>query len=130
MDISLQRVLSLISKKPDGHYVHGAKKNFCELIGAPTNIVNEWERGTSRSYRGYLYAIAAKYDVSVEWLKGETDDMGGTGRLRESVEKEKLGSQQATERAKEFVQLFEALTPDQQEFFLAQLRGVVNPQDK
>ena len=74
MDITLERVLSLIPRKPDGKYVHGAKKAFCLDIGAPSNIVNEWERGVSKSYNNYLYAIAAKCNVSVEWLKGETDE--------------------------------------------------------
>ena len=35
-----------------------------------------------------------------------------------------------TGRKKEFVQLFDKLTPEQQDFFLAQLRGVVDSQDK
>lgn len=74
MDKTLERILSLIPHKPDGRYVHGAKKDFCVSIGAPPNIVNEWERGASKSYNNYLYQIAAKYDVSVEWLKGETDE--------------------------------------------------------
>ena len=74
MDITLERILSLIPKKPDGKHVHGAKKEFCETIGAPPNIVNMWERGDSKSYNSYLYAISAKYDVAVEWLKGETDE--------------------------------------------------------
>ena len=74
MDITLERVLSLIPRKPDGKCVHGAKKVFCLDIGAPSNIVNEWERGVSKSYNNYLYAIAAKHNVSVEWLKGETDE--------------------------------------------------------
>lgn len=74
MDISLQRILSLIPKKPDGKYVHGEKKKFCERIGAPVNIISEWESGKTQSYRSYLYAISAKYGVSVEWLKGETDE--------------------------------------------------------
>ena len=73
MDITLERVLSLIPKNKNGKYQHGEKKKFCEKIGAPTNIINEWERGTSKSYRNYLYAIADKYNVSVEWLKGETE---------------------------------------------------------
>ena len=73
MDITLERILSLIPKKPNGDFVHGAKKKFCEEIGAPTNIVNEWVRGVSKSYRNYLYQISAMYHVSVEWLKGETD---------------------------------------------------------
>ena len=74
MEKTLERILSLIPKKPDGKYVHGAKKEFCLEIGAPSNIINEWERGVSKSFNNYLYAIAAKYNVSVEWLKGETDE--------------------------------------------------------
>lgn len=74
MDIMLERILSLIPKKPDGKYVHGAKKEFCESIGAPVNIVSEWEAGKTKSYRNYLYAISNIYNVSVEWIKGETDE--------------------------------------------------------
>ena len=74
MDITLERIFSLIPKKPDGKFVHGAKKNFCDSIEAPPNIMSEWERGISKSYRNYLYAISAKYNVSVEWLKGKADD--------------------------------------------------------
>jgi len=74
MDVTLERIFSLIPKKPNGKFVHGAKKIFCESIEAPPNIMSEWERGISKSYRNYLYAISAKYNVSVEWLKGETDD--------------------------------------------------------
>lgn len=74
MDISLERIMSLLPKKPDGKIVHGAKKKFCEEIGAPPNIFSEWERGVNHSYRNYLYQISAIKRVSVEWLKGETDD--------------------------------------------------------
>lgn len=74
MDITLERMLSFIPKKPDGKYVHGEKKKFCEKIDAPINIVSEWEAGKTKSYRNYVYATAACYNVSVEWLRGETDD--------------------------------------------------------
>ena len=74
MDIMLERMLSLIPKKENGKYVHGAKKEFCEAIGAPTNIVSEWEAGKTKSYRNYLYVVSAKYNVPVEWLNGETND--------------------------------------------------------
>ena len=70
----LERMLSLIPRKPDGKFVHGAKKAFCESIGAPVNIVSEWEAGKTKSYRSYLYNVSAVYNVSVEWLRGETDD--------------------------------------------------------
>lgn len=74
MDIVLERMLSLIPKKPDGKYVHGAKKIFCEKIGAPTNIISEWESNKTKSYRNYIHAAAMAYNVSVEWLKGETNE--------------------------------------------------------
>lgn len=73
LDITLCRMLSLIPKKPDGKYVHGAKKEFCNKIGAPTNIISEWETGKTKSYRNYIYVVAMTFGVSVEWLKGETD---------------------------------------------------------
>lgn len=108
MDITLERILSLIPKKPNGKYVHGAKKEFCEEIGAPTNIVNEWERGASKSYRNYLYQISAKYNVSVEWLKGETDiknpaSISGDGQSEASILFEAF--QRAPENIQESVRL-------------------------
>lgn len=73
MDITLERILSLIPKKPDGTFVHGGKKDFADTINLPHNIVAEWVRGKNKSYKNYLYEISAKYNVSVEWLRGETD---------------------------------------------------------
>ena len=72
-DIMLERILSLLPRKPDGKYVHGSKKAFADSLGLPHNIVMEWESGKSHSYRNYLYEISDTYNVSVEWLKGETD---------------------------------------------------------
>lgn len=77
MDIVLERILSLIPKKENGDFVHGSKKEFCQKIDAPTNIVNAWVRGTNHSYRNYLYRIASEYDVSVEWLEGKTAKKNG-----------------------------------------------------
>lgn len=79
MDILLERMLSLIPRKPDGKYVHGAKKIFCENIGAPTNIISEWETGKTKSYRNYIHAAAMAYNVSVAWLKGETNEKSPVG---------------------------------------------------
>lgn len=73
MDITLERILSLIPKKPDGSFVHGAKKEFSEQLNLSHNLVTMWISGKSRSYEQKLYEISDKYNVSVEWLKGETD---------------------------------------------------------
>lgn len=74
MDTTLERILSLIPKKPDGSPVHGAKKDFCEKIGLAPNTMTEWIAGRSQSYLKYLYQIAEAYGVSVAWLRGETDE--------------------------------------------------------
>lgn len=74
MDIVLERILSFIPKKPDGKFVHGAKKDFSEKIGLNhPQIISDWIAGRNSSYKNYVYQIAAAYNVSVEWLRGETD---------------------------------------------------------
>lgn len=75
LDIMLERILSLIPKKPNGDFQHGALKKFAQSVGLKSgNSISDWIAGRSKSYEGYLYQIAAVYDVSVEWLKGETDE--------------------------------------------------------
>ena len=77
MDIVLERVLSLIPKGKNGKYAHGAKVKFAKSIGYNDgSIVSMWENGTSVSYTKKLHQIADIYNVSVEWLKGETDEPG------------------------------------------------------
>ena len=75
MDIMLERILSLVPKKPDGKFQHGALKEFANNVGLKSgNLVSDWMNGRSSSYKNYVYEISAKYDVSVEWLRGETDN--------------------------------------------------------
>lgn len=77
MDISLSRILSLIPKDESGKYKHGSKAKFARSIGYDSgDIVSMWENGSSVSYKKKIHEIAAKYNVSVEWLKGETDEKG------------------------------------------------------
>ncbi len=75
MDITLERILSLIPRKENGEFVHGALKDFAQSIGLKSgNLISDWIAGRSTSYFKKLHEIAAKYDVSVEWLRGETDE--------------------------------------------------------
>jgi len=74
MDITLERILSLIPKKEDGKFKHGALSAFARKLGFKDgHIVSDWIAGNSTSYLNYLYQISVLYNVSVEWLKGETD---------------------------------------------------------
>lgn len=89
MDIVLERILSLIPKDPDGKYVHGAKTKFAKKIGYNDGaIVAMWENGSSNSYNKKLYQIADQYHVSVEWLRGETDEKSTKKAPTETSERE------------------------------------------
>ena len=117
MDIMLERMLSLIPKKENGKYVHGAKKEFCEAIGAPTNIVSEWEAGKTKSYRNYLYVVSAKYNVPVEWLKGETDDPSAGIKKESAPKKSELSIGQL-----ELIELSSKMSDDELRKFIAAMK--------
>ena len=74
MDKMLDRILSLIPKKENGDFKHGELAKFARSIGFKDgHIISDWIAGNSESYKNYIYQIADKYNVSVEWLKGETE---------------------------------------------------------
>ena len=106
MDVTLERILSLIPKKPDGKFVHGAKREFARSIGyTEGNVVSMWQNGASSSYRDKLFEIASRYNVSVEWLRGETDER------QPETQSISAGDQAVLERV-------HALPPEQRRAFL------------
>lgn len=74
MDIVLERILSLLPRKEDGKLVHGAKKEFADMLGIDKAVITQWTNGSSKSYNSYLHQIASAYNVSVDWLMGRIDD--------------------------------------------------------
>ncbi len=69
MDDVLARVLSLIPKKENGDYKHGAKADFCRSIQIKPQTLSDWINGRSTSYKDKIYQISAVYGVPVEWLQ-------------------------------------------------------------
>ena len=75
MDVTLERILSLIPKKENGDFRHGSLAAFARPLGFKDgHIVSDWIAGNSTSYNNYLYQVAALHNVTVEWLRGETDE--------------------------------------------------------
>lgn len=112
MSIMQERVLSLIPRKPDGKYVHGAKADFARELGFKSGaIVSDWESGKSDSYKNYLYQISALHGVSVEYLRGETDDPG----IKEATATEGEGY---TDLQKAAIQFVLSLPPEKLERFI------------
>lgn len=115
MDIVLQRIISLIPQKPDGNFVHGAKKDFANTLGLPSNIVAEWMSGRNKSYARHVHAISNIYNVSVEWLEGKTD-------IKEKTAADP--SDGLSEEETQFIQELRLMSEEERKFLMAQIRGV------
>lgn len=110
MDEMAERIFSLLKKAKI------EQKEFAKIVGTTDKTVSAWKTGRSKSYTKYLLQIANALNTSVEYLT--------TG-----VEKTPTGPE-ASEREKKFMQLFDQLTPEQQDLVLAQLQGVLDAQEK
>lgn len=121
MDIMLERILSLIPKKENGDFQHGSQKAFANSIGLKSgNLISDWIKGRSESYMNYLYEISAKYNVSLEWLRGETDDP--------TPKKERTVSGALSNAEIQLLELFRKLPADTQELFPALLEATLKAQ--
>ena len=121
MDITLERILSLIPKKENGDFQHGSQKAFANSIGLKSgNLIADWIKGRSESYTNYLYEISAKYNVSLEWLRGETDDP--------EPKKERTMSGALSDAEIQLLELFRKLPSDTQERFPALLEATLKAQ--
>ena len=123
MDVVHERILSLLPCGENGKIVRGAKKDFAQSIGYDSgDIVSMWIKGTSLSYKNKLHEIAAKYHVSVEWLRGETDDPG----IKKTPDPKTEGVKKAlategedyTELQKAAIQFVLSLPPEKLERFI------------
>lgn len=75
LDITLERILSLIPKKENGKFKHGALSTFARELGFKDgHIISDWMAGNSKTYMNYLYQISVLKNVSIEWLKGDTNE--------------------------------------------------------
>lgn len=74
MDTTLERILTLIPQNENGRFVRGAALEFSKKIGIAPNLPAEWKAGRNKSYMTKLYEISNAYDVSVDWLLGNSDE--------------------------------------------------------
>lgn len=67
MDITLERIIEELK-------IQNKKQiDLTNFLGLTHNNFGNWKNGRNTSYLKYLHAIASYLDVSVEYLKGETD---------------------------------------------------------
>lgn len=107
---TLERIFELADK------IFPEQQDFASALGVKPSIVSQWRNKITKSYERRLPKIAEVLGTSVEYLT--------TG------EEKKLTDLGASELEKEFIRLFDQLTPEQQELVVAQLKGVVDAQGK
>ena len=121
MDITLERILSLIPKKENGDYQHGALKAFANSIGLRSGtLISDWVKGRSESYKNYIYEVSAKYGVSVEWLRGETNDPHAGIKKESAPEKSELSMGQL-----ELIELSSKMSDDELRKFIAAMKAMI-----
>lgn len=120
-----------------------SQKEFAAKINVTPQTITDWKKGKSSSFLSMLGKISVALETTPIWLfSGEGKDYMSDEEHHEHAERsledayrhqalhiEKiLAGTKASEREKEFVQLFQKLTPEQQDMILAQLKGVVDSQ--
>lgn len=68
MEKTLQKIISVMNDKGI------TQKDMTEALGLSEPSFAAWKSGRNRSYLKYLHAIADFLGVSVEYLRGETDE--------------------------------------------------------
>lgn len=118
MDIILERILSLIPRKENGDFEHGSKKEFAQSIGFKGGeIISDWIAGRNKSYVKHIHVIAERYNVSTEWLTGQSDKKERTAAgVSDGLSREDI----------QFLELFGKLTPEEQKLFVIQMQSVVD----
>lgn len=67
MDVTLQRIIEELQAQ------NKKKIDLTNHLGMVSSAFGNWVAGRNSSYKKYIHAIAQYLDVTVEYLKGETD---------------------------------------------------------
>ena len=109
MDI-VDRIFALADAKFD------EQKKFAQAIQMPPSVISAWRMRKSTSYNKRIPQLAEVLNTSVEYLMTGEDKVPA--------------DQPANGHEREFLELFDRLTPEQQALVVAQLRGIVESHDK
>lgn len=67
MDLTIQRILEEMQIQ------NKQQTELGEYLNVTPNIITDWKSGRLKSYKKYLHGISDFLNVSVEYLRGETD---------------------------------------------------------
>lgn len=89
-------------------------KDLAPKIGIPVKAIYNWENGV-KSYDKYYLQIAEYFHVSVEYLKGETDEKKPAPTNEDGL----------TEAQREFIRLVPTLTDRELDVLLSTAKALI-----
>ena len=120
-----------------------SQKELALKINVTPQTITDWKKGKSCSFASMLDKLSAALETTPSWIflgqgieympneerqKREKEHFIAAHEYESLYLKKILADPKISEREKEFIELFMKLTPEQQDMFLAQLKGVVDSQ--
>jgi transcriptional regulator with XRE-family HTH domain len=105
MDAILERILNELKKQGKRQY------ELTDYLNLNHNSFGNWKSGLNKSYLKYLYQIAEFLGVSVEYIKGETD--------------EKNTASEETETDQKFLKMLKSMTPEEKDLFYGIMKSII-----
>ena len=108
MDIYKDRIRPLFDKS-------GLQdKQIEQILELPRGVIYKWGTGKYKSYKTYLPQIASYFNVSTDYLLGNTDDPAPAGQK----EKPPADGEELSEKDIRLIQWFRSLPPEKQKAIL------------
>lgn len=86
MDVTVSRIIDELKKQ------RKRQKDLGDFIGVTQNVITDWKSGRIKSYTKYIHGIAEFLGVSVEYLRGETDQKEKPSTIAGEGQEEKRDS--------------------------------------
>lgn len=112
MDIIMERIISEL-KLQDKKQI-----DVTNFLGLSQNAFGSWKAGRNKAYLKYLYQIAEFLDVSVEYLKGETDEKNTASK------EQKPDGNMFSEADREFFKYYADMTETDKQWLLGLIKSV------
>lgn len=109
MDITIKRIIDELSSK------NKKKIDLTNYLGLVSSAFGNWQSGRNQSYKKYLHAIAEFLGVSVEYLRGETDQKEKPSTIAGEGQEEKRDSNTVLILGRDGTRQERRLTDDQME---------------
>ncbi len=109
MDVTVSRIIDELKKQ------RKSQKDLGDFIGVTQNVITDWKSGRIKSYTKYIHGIAEFLGVSVEYLRGETDQKEKPSTIAGEGQEEKRDSNTVLILGRDGTRQERRLTDDQME---------------